>query len=68
MGNRIATQEGQMSPYEIIQTVLEAYIAGILTAEYFWGRSDTDMKSEARRKRKFREKYHFERLTIGEHQ
>ena len=68
MGYRGVAEEGQMSLYEIVQTILEAYIAGILTAEYFWGRSDTDMKNEAKRKRKFREKYNFERLTIGEHQ
>lgn len=55
-----------MSTYEIISTILEAYIAGILTLEYFWGRSDTDMRNEARKKRKLREKYRFETLTDGE--
>ena len=55
-----------MTFYEVSQTILEAYIAGILTAEYFWGRSDTDMKNEAKRKRKFREKYRWENLTEGE--
>lgn len=56
-----------MTAYEVISTILEAYIAGILTAEYFYGRSDADMKNEAKRKRKFREKYRFEILTDGEH-
>lgn len=55
-----------MSFYEILSLIVEIYIAGILTAEYFWGRSDADMKNEAKRKRKFREKYRFERLTDGE--
>jgi len=40
----------------------------MLTVEYFWGRSDMDMKNEARKKRKFKEKYSFERLCVGEHQ
>lgn len=55
-----------MSLYEILALVCDAYICAILTAEYFFGRSDRDMKSEARRKRKFREKYRFENLTNGE--
>ncbi|HWY33807.1 MAG TPA: hypothetical protein VNX68_04125 [Nitrosopumilaceae archaeon] len=55
-----------MSIYEALSLLVETYIAGILTAEYFFGRSDTDMKSEARRKRKFRDKYRFESLTNGE--
>jgi hypothetical protein len=55
-----------MTIYEILSVFLEGYIALILTAEYFFGRSDTDMKNEARRKRKFREKYKFESLTMGE--
>ncbi len=55
-----------MTLYEIITTLTELYIAGILTAEYFWGRSDTDMKNEAKRKRKFREKHNFDSLTSGE--
>lgn len=55
-----------MTAYEVISTILEAYIAGILTLEYFWGRSDTDMQNEARKKRKLREKYRFETLTDGE--
>lgn len=55
-----------MSTYEAISTMLEAYIAGILTAEYFFGRSDMDMRNEAK-KRKLREKYSFECLTMGDH-
>ena len=55
-----------MTTYELASLLVEIYIAGILTAEYFFGRSDTDMKNEARRKRKFREKYQFESLTSGE--
>jgi len=55
-----------MTIYEIISTVLETYIAGILTIEYLWGRSDVDMKNEAKRKRKLREKYRWEHLTDGE--
>lgn len=55
-----------MTTYETLSLIVEAYIAGILTAEYFFGRSDMDMKSEAKRKRKFREKYRFEEINIGE--
>lgn len=55
-----------MTFYETSSLVVELYIAGILTAEYFYGRSDADMKNEAKRKKKFREKYNFERLCIGE--
>lgn len=55
-----------MTLYEVVSLVVETYIAGILTAEYFYGRSDADMKNEAKRKRKFREKYRFESLTNGE--
>lgn len=56
----------KMSLYEILSLLLETSILAILVAEYFWGRSDTDMKNEARRKRKFKEKYNFERLCTGE--
>lgn len=35
-----------------LDTILEAYIAYILTMEYYWGRSDTDIKREERRKAK----------------
>ena len=37
-----------------LDTVLEAYIAYILTREYYWGRSDTDLKREAVRKKKLK--------------
>ena len=59
-----------MSLYEILSLILEGYIyiSVMLTVEYFWGRSDMDMKNEARKKRKFKEKYSFERLCVGEHQ
>ena len=55
-----------MTAYEGLALFFDAYISLILTAEYFFGRSDTDMKNEARRKRKFREKYRWEHLTDGE--
>lgn len=55
-----------MSTYEVVSILLEAYIAGVLTAEYFFGRSDTDIKREAVRKKAAREKYKFETLTSGE--
>lgn len=50
----------------VVICVADVYGAVILTVEYFWGRSDTDMKREAKSKRKFREKYNFDRLTEGE--
>jgi len=34
----------------------EAYIAYILTREYYWGRSDTDIKREVARKKAARAK------------
>ena len=49
-----------------IDTLIELYIAGILTAEYFYGRSDADIKREVTRKKAAREKYKFETLTTGE--
>jgi len=57
-----------MSLYEALSLIFDLYICIILTAEYFFGRSDMDMRNEARRKRKFKEKYNFERLCVGEHQ
>lgn len=33
-----------------LDTILEAYIAYILTREYYWGRSDTDLKREEKRR------------------
>ena len=52
--------------HEWLDTLLECYICGILTLEYFFGRSDMDIKNEARKKRKAREKYNFEELNKGE--
>ncbi len=59
-----------MTEYQLLVVIVIAdlYQAVMLTVEYFWGRSDTDMKNEARRKRKFKEKYNFERLCTGEMQ
>lgn len=37
-----------------LDTILEAYIAYILTMEYYFGRSDTDLKKEEKRKAKKR--------------
>lgn len=51
--------------HEWIDTILEAYIALVLTVEYLWGRSDTDIKKEETRKRKKR--FEFEHLNQGEH-
>lgn len=45
---------------------MDLYICVILTVEYYWGRSDTDIKREAQKKRKAREKYLFDHLTMGE--
>lgn len=55
-----------MSIYEVLSLLFDLYICLVLTAEYFFGRSDMDMKNEAKRKRKFREKYRFETLTTEE--
>lgn len=51
----------------VFDRVVEAYIALVLTVEYLWGRSDTDIKNEAKRKKKARERYSFETLNQGEH-
>lgn len=48
------------------ELLVSLYSAFILTVEYFWGRSDTDIKREAVRKKAAREKYKFETLTDGE--
>lgn len=66
MGNRGTAEGWEMSVYEVLSLLLETCILTILVAEYFWGRSDTNMKNEARRKRKFKEKYSFEHITAGE--
>lgn len=55
-----------MSTYEVLSLIFDSYICLILSAEYFFGRSDVDIKREASRKRKAREKYRFESLTSGE--
>lgn len=39
-----------------LDTALETYIAYILTREYYWGRSDTDIKREVARKKAARAK------------
>lgn len=57
-----------MTLYEVLSLILEAYISVMLTVEYFWGRSDMDMRNEAKKKRKMREKYNYERMCIGEMQ
>lgn len=51
--------------HQWLDTLLELYIAIILTVEYLWGRSDTDIKKEEKRKMNKR-KLSFESLTIGE--
>lgn len=40
----------QIDLHSYIDTVLEAYIAYILTMEYFFGRSDIDLKREEKRR------------------
>jgi hypothetical protein len=57
-----------MTEYQLLIVICVADVCSsiLLFVEYFWGRSDTDMKSEAKRKKKFREKYRFETLTTGE--
>lgn len=55
-----------MNWHEWMRDGFDLYICVILTLEYLWGRSDTDIKNEAKRKKKAREKYSFESLTSGE--
>jgi len=57
-----------MTEYQLLIVICIADVCTsiLLFVEYFWGRSDTDMKSEAKRKRKFREKYRFDEMNIGE--
>jgi hypothetical protein len=57
-----------MSLYEALSLIFDTYICVILSAEYFYGRSDMDMRNEVKRKKKAREKYSFEKLCVGEHQ
>lgn len=51
--------------HEWIDTLLELYIAIILTVEYLWGRSDTDIKKEEKR-RAAKRKPEFDGLNQGE--
>jgi hypothetical protein len=51
---------------EWIAIILDLYICIILTVEYLWGRSDTDLKNEAKKKSKIRRDRHFEELNVGE--
>lgn len=57
-----------MTEYQLLVIICISDVVSsvFLVTEYFWGRSDTDMKNEARRKRKFRDKYRWEHLTSGE--
>lgn len=55
-----------MNWHELLRDGFDLYICLILTLEYFYGRSDLDIKNEAKRKKKAREKYRFEFLNIGE--
>ena len=50
----------------VYDRVVETAILVVLLAEYFYGRSDTDIKREATRKRAAREKHKFETLNVGE--
>lgn len=46
---------------------LDFYICVILTVEYFWGRSDMDIKNEAKKRAKMiKARFQFEHLTAGE--
>lgn len=58
--------EQTMNWHEWIRDIFDLYICAILTVEYFYGRSDKDIKNEAVRKKKAREKYRFESLNVGE--
>ena len=57
-----------MTEYQLLVVICLADVCSsiLLFVEYFWGRSDTDMKREAKSKRKLREKYRFEVLNVGE--
>ncbi len=50
----------------IYDRIVETGIWVTLLFEYFYGRSDADIKREATRKKAAREKYKFETLTSGE--
>jgi hypothetical protein len=57
-----------MTEYQLLVVICISDVVSsiFLVTEYFWGRSDTDLKNEAKRKRKFREKYRFEEMNVGE--
>lgn len=56
-----------MKFYDLTMWFMELYICAILTFEYFWGRSDMDLKNEAKKKAKIRkEKHAFDELNVGE--
>lgn len=52
--------------HSYIDTILEIYICCILTAEYFYGRSDADLKREEKRKKSRKPVFTGEDLTQGE--
>lgn len=52
--------------HEWLDTILELYIAVILTVEYLWGRSDTDIKKEEKRRAAKKLKPSFDALNVGE--
>jgi predicted nucleic acid-binding protein len=53
-----------MNWHELLRDAFDLYICVILTVEYFYGRSDTDLKKEEKRRAKKRPE--FEHLTVGE--
>ena len=52
---------------DYVAVILDFYICVILTIEYFFGRSDTDIRNEDKKKRRIRRETHIEHLAIGEH-
>jgi len=52
--------------YDVTMWFMEAYICFILTVEYLWGRSDTDLRNEEKKKTRIRREKHMDGLTIGE--
>lgn len=57
-----------MSEYTLLLIICVSDVISsiFLVVEYFWGRSDMDMRNEAKKKRRLREKYNFEELARGE--
>lgn len=53
-----------MDWHKWLDTALETYIAYILTREYYWGRSDTDIKREVARRKAARAKQKAEAAQI----